>query len=124
MSRYLIISRAFDVRETRHRAHGFPGCRDRPRGEAILRYLKEVGSPAGFEPATIRFLSVRIAAALVSLNGHVRIRPQPNFVDRSFLNFLPGKVSIFVSFRHPLLLLASSAARPSLSMQTELSHAP
>jgi len=45
MSRYLIISRAFDVRETRHRAHGFPGCRDRPRGEAILRYLKEVGSP-------------------------------------------------------------------------------
>jgi len=29
-------------------------------------------------------LCVRIAAALVSLNGHIGIRRSPNFVDRSF----------------------------------------
>jgi hypothetical protein len=29
----------------------------------------------------------RIAAAVVSLNGHKRTRRQPNFVDRNFLGF-------------------------------------
>jgi len=29
----------------------------------------------------------RIAAAVVSLNGHKRIRRQPNFVDTGFLGF-------------------------------------
>jgi hypothetical protein len=36
-------------------------------------------------------LGVPIAATLVSPNGHMRLRPQPNFVDRSFPVFQTEK---------------------------------
>jgi hypothetical protein len=32
-------------------------------------------------------IATRAAAAFVSLNGHMRIRRQPNLVGRSFLSF-------------------------------------
>jgi hypothetical protein len=55
------------------------------------RKAQAKGIRLAFDPAAAVW-SVRIAAALVPLNGHRRIRRQPNFVDRSFVGFfLPGK---------------------------------
>jgi hypothetical protein len=54
-----------------------------------------------------------IAAALVSLNGHMRIRPQPNFVDRSFLKFSNWKGMTMRIFTASVLIAAVSLGTPA-----------
>jgi hypothetical protein len=49
------------------------------------------GECRGSALPALHVLSVRIAAALVSLNGHVKIRRQPNFVDRIYSLLQTGK---------------------------------
>jgi hypothetical protein len=73
---------------------------------------------------------VRIAAALVSLKGHNRIRHQPNFADRDFLRFSNEEkgmtmristasviIAAFVSLGAPALVQAQGAP-PQSEAQT------
>src|ERR1700687_5875139 len=56
---------------------------------------------------------MHIAAALVSLNGHKRIRRQPNFVDRSFPSFSNGKGMTMRIFTASVVIAALSLGTPA-----------
>jgi hypothetical protein len=67
-----------------------------PSGSARANIVREIiaivrqvanGLPPGPPSRSSAGLSARIAAAVVSLNGHKRIRRQPDFLDRNFLGF-------------------------------------
>jgi hypothetical protein len=54
-----------------------------------------------------------IAAALVSLNGHMRIRPPPNFVDRSFIDFPNWKGTTMRIFTASVIIAAVALGTPA-----------
>jgi hypothetical protein len=58
-------------------------------------------------------LSVRIAAALVSLNGHMKIRRLPNFVDREFSLFLKLEGMTMHIFTASVIIAAVSLGTPA-----------
>jgi hypothetical protein len=58
-------------------------------------------------------LGARIAAALVSSNGHRRIRRQPNFGDRSFVRFSTGKGMTMRMFTASVIIAAVSFGTPA-----------
>jgi hypothetical protein len=56
---------------------------------------------------------VSIAAALVSLNGHIRIRRQPNFRDRIFLDSSNWKGMTMRIFTASVIIAAVSLGTPA-----------
>jgi hypothetical protein len=58
---------------------------------ALNRHVERVFNPDRKDAHWGLSRAVPIAATLVSPNGHMRLRRQPNFVDRSFPVFQTGK---------------------------------
>src|ERR1700726_3231492 len=81
------------------------------QGAKARRCREKSTQPRRREPA--RVLSLPIAAALVSPNGHMRIRRQPNFVDRSFIDFPNWKGTTMRIFTASVIIAAVALGTPA-----------